>query len=480
MYIFKNALRSIIRSKARSILIFTLVLLISISACIALSVRNSAEVARKATYDTLNVTGQITIDRQKLMSQSGFDREAMSELMSQTLSLEELKEFANSEYVSDYYYSQTIGLNAPDEFLLYESATPSFGGRKDFTNKADLSVIGYSSHEAMKLFVNGENTVSDGAVFEQDSDDLSCLVSNEIAVLNELSLNDTITLVNPQNEEESYTFTICGIFENASTDAYANQIYVSNGSIEKIAAESLEKAIEIEEADGTITSSTLNATPNLTYIFRDPESYEGFCKDVVLMGLDENTYTVSSIDLNTYEESVIPLENLSKFTMMFLIVILLIGGVILIVFNIFTVRERKYEIGVLAAIGMKKSKVAMQFLTEAFMITLFAIVIGSGIGAATSQPVGTYLLKEQITAAETAAESKEQSFGGKFEGGRRGFASAESIGEVQYQDSINTTTDITVLISLMGIALVLTLLASGFGMVSVLRYDPLKILSERS
>lgn len=36
--------------------------------------------------------------------------------------------------------------------------------------------------------------------------------------------------------------------------------------------------------------------------------------------------------------------------------ILVIGAVILVVLNIFNVRERKYEIGVLTAMGMKKER----------------------------------------------------------------------------------------------------------------------------
>lgn len=66
------------------------------------------------------------------------------------------------------------------------------------------------------------------------------------------------------------------------------------------------------------------------------------------------------------ENSMTPLNTLSTMAGWFLIVILLIGAVILIVLNIFNVRERKYEIGVLTAMGMKKGKVALQFLTEIF------------------------------------------------------------------------------------------------------------------
>lgn len=107
-----------IRSKGRSVLIFFLILLIAVSSCIALSIRNSAETAKEATYDTLKVTGQITIDRQKIMSNGEFDKSSLSQTMSQFLSLEELEQFAESKYVSDYNYTQTIGLNGPEELEL--------------------------------------------------------------------------------------------------------------------------------------------------------------------------------------------------------------------------------------------------------------------------------------------------------------------------------------------------------------------------
>lgn len=207
------------------------------------------------------------------------------------------------------------------------------------------------------------------------------------------------------------------------------------------------------------------------------------------MGLDTDTYTVSSADINQYEKSIVPLESLSKFTMMFFVVVLLIGGGILVIFNMFTVRERKYEIGVLAAIGMKKGKVAMQFLTETFMITLLAIVIGTGAGAAASRPVGNYLLQEQIASAESESAETIENFGGKFQGnGNNKFRNFGNIGgasipgtadHVEYLDSLNTTTDLNVLLSLMGISILLTLAAGSVGMISVLRYEPLKILSER-
>lgn len=123
------------------------------------------------------------------------------------------------------------------------------------------------------------------------------------------------------------------------------------------------------------------------------------------MGLSDD-YTVSSSDLTSYEESLEPLQHLSEYAGYFLMVILAIGAVILIVLHIFAIRERKYEIGVLAAIGMKKWKIAVQFLTESLCITFCALIIGAGIGAVSSVPVTNHLLAQQIES--TSSSGQEQ------------------------------------------------------------------------
>lgn len=248
-------------------------------------------------------------------------------------------------------------------------------------------------------------------------------------------------------------------------------------------------ADEVVNDFGMTTSIALHAATSATYVFYDVERYDDFCTDVESMGLDTETYTVSSGDINQYEKSVVPLESLSKFTTVFFLVVLLIGGCVLVIFNMFTVRKRKYEIGVLAAIGMRKRAVAMQFLTETFLVTLAAVNVGTGIGAAASQPVGDYLLQEQVASVETASAGITENFGGRFQGGGNnrfgsfrnpgGVPGFENTNKPEYLDSLNTTTDLSVLLSLMAISILLTLAVSSVGMISVLRYEPLKILSER-
>ncbi len=340
----------------------------------------------------------------------------------------------------------------------------------------------------MTTFISGENVIYEGNVFAQDSEDATCVISYELALMNELEVGDSFTVINPNKEDQVYTVTICGTFLNESSDSYANTVFMSYGSLSSIVDDSVENADVEENEDGNTTSTALRSSVSGTYVFTSPERYEGFVSDVDRMGLDMDAYAVTSSDLMEYEKSIVPLESLSKFTMIFFLAVLAIGGGILITFNMFTVRERKYEIGVLAAIGMKKGKVAMQFLTEAFIVTFIAIIVGTGIGAVASEPVGDYMLKEQVASMEITNENTNQNFGGGFQGNMGGFrpgnmggnaSQGNNANNVDYVVELNTTTDFTVLLSLMGIALLLTLVASSVGMISVLRYEPLKILSER-
>lgn len=63
MYILKNAWRSISRAKVRNILIGVIVLVIAVSSCVALSIREAAHSAKEQYLEELEVTAQISMDR---------------------------------------------------------------------------------------------------------------------------------------------------------------------------------------------------------------------------------------------------------------------------------------------------------------------------------------------------------------------------------------------------------------------------------
>lgn len=547
MYIIKNALRSISRSKVRNILIFVLILVIVISACVSLAIMNSAEDAKEATLENQSITAEISVNREAFMKNSGttdsgeIDRDAMREAMQdmpQSLSIEEQEKYAESEYVKDFYYTATTSVDGNDDLEPIDtSATdsssdsntnssdnsssngPSFdraenssgesqgGPQRGMGTQGDFSIIGYSSHDGMTSFISGESTIKEGSMFNQDDSDNNCIISSELALLNDITVGDKITVVNPNDEDEAVDLTVCGIYEssdssstepggmggfNASSDP-ANQIFMSYTSLSKILSTSESNATTSTDSEtGRESSTALRNSVDGTYVFKDTSDYEGFVKDVESMGLDTDSYSVESNDLESYEQSLVPLNNLSKYAMYFLIVVLLIGAIILIVFNMFAIRERKYEIGVLAAIGMKKGNVALQFISELLIVTIIAVIIGSAIGSTISVPVADALLENQIESSTTASTSQNERFGDNFQGGGgSGGAPAMPSGgsgmgkggpgsAVDYIDSIQATVDIEVLMSLLGIGILLSIISSTGAIISILRYEPLRILSDRT
>lgn len=552
MFIVRNALRNIGRSKGRNVLIGIIVLVIAISSCVALSIRQAASKAEKTGLETLKITGQITVNREALFqnTQSGSSKDSGGENIRSKLSaiqnptLEELKTYAGAASVSGFYYTVSSTVNAGADTLEPVSTSESSSnsdsgsdtssadsGRRDgpggaegsggggreipggMGTQGDFTLMAYSGEEAMTGFADSTSKITDGTMIDLTASDNACLITDELAALNNLAVGDIVTVANPNKEEETYTLTIAGIYNNATSgstgrtmrfstaDDPANQIILSTGSLNAMAASSESAAETSTDEDTGVTSTTaLRTQTSGTYVFKDTASYEAFPAEAKALGLPDE-YTVTSTDVTGYEQSLIPLKNLSRFAGVFLLVVLLIGGIILVVLNIFNVHERKYEVGVLTAIGMKKGKVALQFIAEIFAVTIVSILIGTGIGAAVSLPVANSLLASQITAQESQSTQREQNFGrgGQTGGGEAapentagggagqggGVSPGNFFGRagssvVSYVSSVQSATNLTVVLELLGIGVLLTLLSSLVAVVFILRYEPLKILTSRT
>lgn len=509
MYILKNALKGISRSKGRNILIGVIVFMISFSACISLSIRAASDKAAEKAKEGLTVTAQISVDRKSMMDGMENKEERQNALEgARDLSLEELEVYAEAESVSDFYYTASVSLNgesleavnltgsSQSEEQSANMGFPQEGGqggaqRGNMGTQGDITVTGYSSDLAMTDFITGISAVTEGEMFAAGSSDNTCVINAELASYNDLAVGDTITLSNPNYEEETYTLTISGIYEKetggdsaagimggfmAGADS-SNQIYTSYDTLAEILK----------------SSEELHSMLNGTYVFDSVESYEKFQDEAREMGLSDE-YTISSRDVSSYEESLKPLENLSEYAGYFFWIILAIGAVILMVLHIFSIRERKYEIGVLAAIGMKKWKISVQFLTEALVVTFFALFLGATVGAVSSVPVTNHLLQNQIEAS--SQEQQEQRFGremGENMGGEQEPPAAPGQGDGEnekvgipamqtadhYISSISSATDLKVLLELLGIGIALTMVSGCTALVFIMRYDPLKILNSR-
>ena len=568
MYIIKNALRCIGRSKGRNMLIGIIVLVIAVSACIGLSIRQASESTKESMLEGMSVTATISFDRSSMMEQiggggsgfggsggfggGGFDRDQFADLMgnSSSLTLEEYQTYATAQSVQSFYYTLTAYFNGSEDFSPVSdevtddsseeeseteeesssdveastaSAFPDMGGMMGgmmggvmggMFSAGDFSIIGYSSDEAMTAFLNGTASIVDGAMFDEGTTEYVCVISEELALYNNnLAVGDTIVITNPALETETYTLTIVGIYTSDETNNFsmsmfgasqdpANQIYMSASALQLILDASAALSTTItNENTGREEESAIEGTLEATYVFADTDAFYAFEDEARALGLSDS-YTISSHDINEFENRLTPLKSLSTMAGWFLLVILIIGAIILIVLNIFNVRERKYEVGVLTAMGMKKWKVAAQFICEILVVTLIAVLIGAGIGAVSSVPITNALLQGQIESQNSQQSQMEGNFGrpGNFGGGMMGGnmpsdipsdfpdnfggGSKNPFGEMMgsaadYITEVDSAMNLTVVVQMLGVGLLLTLVASAASVLFIMRYDPLKILANR-
>lgn len=483
MYILKNAFKSITRTKWRNILIGTIILVIAISSCVALSIKNSATKLIESYENSTEVIANISMDRtsmRKKMNEKKEDFTTPQEFMENAgnLSLDTQKEYANSEYVSSYYYTTEVSLNG-NENLKKVSMDMEFKGRDDkmpekFNGNmgADFTVIGYSSLDAMSEFVDGIYTIKEGEMFAIDVENI-CVISDELAEENEIAVGDTITLVNPDDENKTYSLKVSGIYNDSSENENSlfsnavNQIITNNVTVEKITS-----------------NNELKTNSKVSYILTNKEVVESFEKELKDKGLTD--FYVVSTNLDTIAKELEPIQNLSSFATTLLLIVLSVGGTILIVINMINIRERKYEIGVLRSIGMKKHNVLLQFVIELFCVTFVAIIIGTTIGSLLTVPISNKLLESEIETAQNEGVDIAKNFGMQDKGGQMPFGMGrkddirQTFATNNYVDKLDAVVDIKTVLELVLIGVILTICSSAISMIFISRYSPLKILSSRS
>lgn len=520
MYVLRNALRNILRSPGRSLLVGIIILLISFSSCVGLSIRQAAKSVQESGLKGITVSATISVDRQAMMQNaqrlSGVPSQFFGRV--QNISLAEMEKYAASKYVKDIYYVMTSSVSKGEGLepldvvgSLNDEATSNdpfsmFGqnlmGRIDNRSaeggfrQGDFTITGYSGEEAMQGFIDGTNKVTQGAVFDFGAADYSCLVSEQVAYVNSIEVGDMVKVKNPGLDTEIYELTVAGLYSVTETEEGnstlrfsnandpSNQIYVSYPTLKAIAEASAASAVKGVDINGSETTTALRTATSGRYIFENVSDYEAFKEDARLMGLSED-YTIVSSDVDNYKRSLVPLENLSSFATTFLVVILIIGAIILVVINIFNIRERKYEVGVLTAIGMKKGKVAAQFIFEILIIAALAMAVGTVSASVASLPIINNLLAGQVEAEQQQSATTQQNFG-RFQmntpaaGGLRGGILAGGFQNIEYLSSVDAAMNYDVLLQIAAIGILLALISSSAAVVYVLRYEPLRILSERS
>ena len=165
-----------------------------------------------------------------------------------------------------------------------------------------------------------------------------------------------------------------------------------------------------------------------------------------------------------------PILGLRDITLTFIIIVLILGGIVLALLSSIAIRERKYEIGVLRAMGMKKKKVALGLWTEMLVITGICLIIGLGIGTVIAQPVSDTLLAAQLEGISEQADDAPIVMHGRLAAMT---PTIEPLSELSVNLGVRTAVEIII------ISLALATIAGLASILKITKYEPIKILQER-
>jgi len=475
MFIFINALKNIGRNKGRNILMGIIIFITITVSIMSLCINNTTNGIIDDYKSRFGSEVIITPDMTKVMSMN--DILSGNGIKIKQITPQQYIDFAKSQYLKEAVITAATGvagdgIKAVDEDentnLMGRAVVPAIGSKgADDNVMPTMNLIGNQWDE----FEKGYRKLMDGG--EMPKNDNECIISKELADLNNLKVGDKLKLkssvISVENNEPkikniNVELTITGIFLDA-TQAYSSQFKIS----------SLNRRNEILTTIDTMINNFGNTMlVNAKYYLKSPSMLKDFEAELRAKGLDE--YYLVRTDETGYQKVVGPVEGLRKISLTFMIIVLIFGAVILIILSSIAIRERKYEIGVLRAMGMKKTKIILGLWFEMLVITAFCLIIGFGIGSFAAQPVSDALLSEQIENAKITARQ-----GGMLSGVVSGIALRGSVEEELVPlEQIDVSVGMDTIIQITIIAILLASLTSMVAITKITKYEPIRILAERN
>lgn len=487
MYILNNALANVWRHKGRNALLGAIILVVIAASVVALMISSTATSIIDDYKERFSAEVTFVPDMEKVREEAMAESEdGMVRMVMPTIDADQYLAFGESEHLADADFTASTGV-VPEGLtpvaadLGGGSGMMTMGGGGPGESMFESEPMSFTaSLQGNKLaeFDDGSRALAEGEMPDADGE---ALVSTELAELNDLSVGDTLHLAGElRNIDEGalepieYDVTVVGTYDDL-TDEYGTSPQQNAFT---------NRRNEILTTYDTVLSNYVAGMQGMqvaaTFYLEDPDLLDAFTEEVRAEGLAD-VFDVTT-DSATYNAIVGPVEGLKSVSVTFMIVVLVFGGVIIALLSSIAIRERKYEIGVLRAMGMKKSAVGLGLWSEILAVTAACMLLGLAVGSLVAQPVTDVLLAGQIQAAEEAAAAAEA----QGTGGGMGMQMGPMGGANQADPDAEPLADLAVALTpgtvgqIAAVSLGLATLAGLTSLGRITRYEPIKILSERN
>ncbi len=408
MNFIKRAQLATKAKKGRTGLLVLVTSVILIFVLAGLTIKNAADSAVTSAKKQAGATVTLSVNRETMMKAFKPDSENSSDSSNDTttttsVELATAKSIAEKSDVSSYLFTTTTTASAGDGISAISTSSSSENSSDDTSSankqpenhggmmaSGDFTITGVNTTDNVSDFTSGTSTISKGDGITSETADNSALISSDLASENNLSVGDTFTVTTTvDSTETNYT----GIYDNSSTVTTAQMM--SNDS-------NPQNNIYTTLTTANTMKGETDKLDSAVYTLSNPEKMNSFVKEVK-SEIDTDTYSMTSSD-EIYEQMLSPLNNISSIAQNIVILVAIAGAVILTLILILSIRERRYEIGVLMSLGENRLKIIGQFFTELFMVTIVSLVIASFAGNFVGNVLGNQLLSSSTQTQQTTKQ----------------------------------------------------------------------------
>lgn len=477
MSIIKRAFLYAARKRGKTILLFAILLIMANFVLTGLSIWKASEAAQLNLRQSLGGKFDIYVDWEnspyvvkEIIKDNEFDEEtgktSNSFLIYSTVQLTPEDIDAINSVPGVKYSSARYDVLARLDNLSLFPGTVSVAENLQHRTK----VFGVCGTETDKLFTTGTLTLTKGRHITSEDQSVA-IISGDLAEKNELHIGDYITthIYTPEDDDftgEEMQVQIIGLFTPNVTEQLGETVTTFDKIQNRIFID-LQTSIKMNNDKINYGFSAVNVTID------DPQNMEQVVSAVKkLSAIDWNAFTIE-IDNEVYEKAAAPLATLNELVVTLLVVIIVVSAIILALVLTLWTKTRVHEIGVFLSVGIRKSAIIGQYLTEVLLIAVFAFGLSYFTSNAVAGQIGNHLLEQSL---QVEQEDNSGSTPAAVDVGADTLIQKPLPTENGIQVSVEP--DSLALLYLIGFAIIIV--AVSISSITVMRLKPREILSKMS
>ncbi len=484
MNFLKRAMLSISKKKIKSLILFVVLLVIANMVLVGLSIQTATKKSTELAREKLGSDVTLKVNDQKFMEQRRNNKEEGSSSRP-SLTTDIADTLKDNEHVTQYnYISSSFGLAKNFENVKNEDSSDDTNseekpkgmfkmGGSDVTTMPEISFSGTIATNLLSDFKDGDSKIAEGrGITKDDAGKNVAVIEKNLAKENSLKVGSKIQVASV-DENTTLELEVVGIYEVNSDESTNdnrnmdflnpyNKIYMPYDVVSKIS-----------------TGDSTNSITSAVYFMDNADNIESFKEYAKNKKIDLETYTLDAND-QLYTQMVGPIENVGSFSKTLVATVSIAGAMILVLIIALSLKDRKYEIGVLLSLGESKFKVISQLVVEVLLVASIAFATSAFTGNLAANKIGDTLLANETEVTESSSTQENSNFGGRgtmvVGPGRMNSNTIKNADVVKEMDVSVTSKDLE---KLAGIGLLIVIASAAIPTISVLRFSPKTILSKR-